>query len=349
MGSMVWRAWPHAIAWQACVVVEEFGAVDGGLMQVLSAHHLGSMPLILSGNPAQIWRTLRPVYQSCLAGRPHVMAYAITEPHAGSDVEHTAGAATMKPGVVARRVPGGWRLLGDKCYVSGGDLAQSFTVFAALEGEDMRSWTGFLVRAQPAVTRLRNEDKLGLRASGTTALHFNDAFVPDADVIGGLRRGWAINRTTLTCSRIPVGAMSLGLARAAVQEALLFARSRGLARQRLIDHQDVQLRLAAMVSDVRAMRGLLWHEARHAWHPGAFHASLCKSWTTERAQRVVEQAMDLVGEWGVCSESPLERILRDVRVTRIFEGTTDINRLAMMETWADRLVDEGSHEGPPGV
>lgn len=349
LGSMSWRAWPHAIAWQASVVVEEFGAVDGGLMQVLSAHHLGSMPVILSGHVRQIWRILRPVYRACLAGAPSLMAYAITEPHAGSDVEHGPGAATMRPGVVARRVPGGWRLTGHKCYVSGGDLAQAFTVFAALEGEDMRSWTCFLVREQPAVTRLRNEDKLGLRASGTTALSFDGAFVPDADVIGPLRGGWAINRTTLTCSRIPVGAMALGMARAATQIALQFARTRGLGRHRLMDRQDVQLRLAAMVSEVRAMRGLLWHEARHAWHPGAFHASLSKSWATERAQVVVEQAMDLVGEWGVHGAHGLERILRDVRVTRIFEGTTDINRLGMIEAWAEHLQPEGAHQGPPGV
>ncbi len=349
LGRMAWRAWRHAVAWQAALVVEEFGAVDGGLMQVLSAHHLGSLPVMLSGRPAQVWRTLRPLYRACHAGQPLLMAYAITEPLAGSDAEHGAGAATMTPGVVARRVQGGWRLNGRKCYVSGGDAAHAWTVFAAQEGQDLRSWTCFVVRDQPGVTRLRNEDKLGLRASGTTELVLDEVWVPDADVIGEPGQGWAINRSTLTFSRIPVGAMALGMARSAVQIALQWSRTPDAWGQRPIDRQDVQLDLAALVSEVRAMRAALWHEARHAWHPGAFQASWCKAWATERAQTVVEQAMDLVGEWGVLAEAGLERVLRDVRVTRIFEGTTDINRLALMECWAPEWAGRPLHQGPPGV
>jgi butyryl-CoA dehydrogenase len=349
LGRMAWRAWRHAVAWQAALVVEEFGAVDGGLMQVLSAHHLGSLPVLLSGRPTQVWRTLRPLYRACHEGQPALMAYAITEPLAGSDVEHGAGAATMSPGVVARRVPGGWRLNGRKCYVSGGDLAQAWTVFAAQAGQDLRSWTCFVVRDQPGVTRLRNEDKLGLRASGTTELVFDEVWVPDADVIGEPGQGWAINRSTLTFSRIPVGAMALGMARSAVQIAVQWARTPDAWGQRPIDRQDVQLELAALVSEVRAMRAALWHEARHAWHPGGFQASWCKAWATERAQAVVEQALDLVGEWGVLAEAGLERVLRDVRVTRIFEGTTDINRLSLMESWAPEWAGRPLHQGPPGV
>lgn len=349
LGRMAWRAWPHAIAWQAALVVEEFGAVDGGLMQVLSAHHLGSLPVMLSGQPSQVWRTLRPLYRACHAGAPVLMAYAITEPLAGSDAEHGAGAATMVPGLVARRVPGGWRLNGRKCYVSGGDLAQAWTVFAAQAGQDVRSWTCFLVRDQSGVTRLRNEDKLGLRASGTTELVFDEVWVPDADVIGEPGQGWAINRSTLTFSRIPVGAMALGMARSAVQIAVQWSRTPDEHGQRPIDRQDVQLDLAALVSEVRALRAALWHEARHAWHPGAFQASWCKAWATERAQAVVEQALDLVGEWGLLAEAGLERVLRDVRVTRIFEGTTDINRLSLMESWSPEWAGKPLHQGPPGV
>jgi alkylation response protein AidB-like acyl-CoA dehydrogenase len=276
-----------------------------------------------------------------------VVAFAITEPGADSDAEDGHGAALYSPGVVARPTAGGWLLNGRKCYISGGDLAKSATVFAALQGEGMESWTCFYVDcAAPGFKVARTEFKMGMRASGAADLEFTDVFVPHDRIVGGLRRGWAINRATLNASRIPVAAMAVGFARAATETALEFARRYTLGGKALIHRQEVQLHLATMVAETRAMRSLVWQEARNAWQPRQLNASLCKFHATDRAQRVCEMAMDLLADHGGLHEQRVEKIFRDVRLTRIFEGTNQINRLSMMEDWQAQLLDA---DQPMGV
>lgn len=342
LGSMPLAAAAHPLVWQACLVVEEFSRACGGLMLLLSAHHLGAMPLMLSGSPAAIWRHLRPVYRSCLRGDPHLVAFAITEPDAGSDAEDGHGAANCRPGVTARPVAGGFLLNGRKCFISGGDLARSLTVFAAIEGEGMESWTCFHVdAASPGFRVARTELKMGMRASGAAELEFADVFVPRNRVIGGLRNGWALNRAVLNTSRIPVASMGVGFARAATETAVAFAGSYRLGGRRLIDYQDVQLHLATMLAETRALRSLVWQEARHAWRPRQLNAAVAKFHATDRAQRVCEMAMDLLADHGTLHENRIERIFRDVRLTRIFEGTNQINRLAAIEDWQGELPGAG--------
>lgn len=339
-GRMPLTALRHAPVWQCALVVEEFSRACGGLMLLLSAHHLGAMPLILSGELSTLRRHLLPVYRACQAGDPHLMAFAITEPGAGSDAEDGHGAAHYRPGVVARKVTGGWRLNGRKCFISGGDLAKTLTVFAALEGEGMESWTCFLVDARSSgFKRVRTELKMGMRASGAAELEFNEVFVADADVVGGLRQGWALNRATLNASRIPVASMGVGFARAACEIAIDFARHYRLANKPLIDYQEVQLQLASLLAETRALRALIWNEARGAWRPRQLTASVCKFQATDRAQVVCEQALDLLGDWGGLHSQKLEKVLRDVRLTRIFEGTNQINRLAVIEDWQAQLLN----------
>lgn len=339
LGSMPLLAGLYPPVMHAALVVEEFSRACGGLMLLLSAHHLGAMPLILSGSLSTIRRCLIPAYRECLAGDPHLIAFAITEPGAGSDAEEGHGAAQYRPGVVARRISGGWLLKGRKCYISGGDLAKSMTVFAALEGQGMESWTCFYVKSSaPGFRVMRTELKMGMRASGAAELEFNDVFVPDEAVVGGLRQGWALNRATLNASRIPVAAMAVGLARAATETAVEFARSYRLGGKPLINYQEVQLQLATMLGETRAIRGMIWHEARASWKPRQLNASACKFHATDRAQQVCEMAMGLLAEHGGLHRNRVERTLRDVRLTRIFEGTNQINRLAVIEDWQSQLL-----------
>ena len=341
LGAMPWAAVRYPLIWQCSLVVEEFTRACGGLMLLLSAHHLGAMPLLLSGSPATILRHLRPVYRACLAGDPHLVAFAITEPGAGSDAEDGHGARHYRPGVVARPAEGGWLLKGRKCFISGGDLAKTLTVFAALQGEGMESWTCFYVdAAQPGFKVARTELKMGMRASGAAELEFDDVFVPDHAVIGGLRKGWALNRATLNSSRIPVAAMGVGYARAATELAVAFARRYRLGGKPLIHYQEVQLQLADMVAETRALRAMVWQEARQAWKPRQLQASACKFHATDRAQRICEMALDLLGDHGLAHEAGIEKIVRDVRLTRIFEGTNQINRLSLIEDWQGQLLDD---------
>lgn len=340
LGSMPWRAVPYAPVWQCALVVEEFSRACGGLMLLLSAHHLGCMPLLLAGDLKSTLRYLAPVYRACEQGNPHLVAFAITEPGAGSDAEEGHGAERYRPGVVATPTAGGFLLNGRKCYISGGDLAQSATVFAALEGEGMESWTCFYVDCKaPGYKAVRTELKMGMRASGAAEIELTNVFVPASRVIGGLRKGWALNRATLNASRIPVASMGVGFARAATETAVEFARRYRLGGKALIHYQDVQLHLASMVAETRAMRSMVWQEAKASWQPRQLNASLCKFHVTDRAQHVCEMAMDLLADHGGLHENRLDKIFRDVRLTRIFEGTNQINRLSMIEDWQPQLLN----------
>jgi alkylation response protein AidB-like acyl-CoA dehydrogenase len=350
VGSMPLRAAFYPPIWHCSLVVEEFSRACGGLMLLLSAHHLGTMPLMLAGSAGTILKFLRPIYQSCLRGEPHLVAFAITEPGAGSDAEQGHGAALYRPGVVATATDGGYRLNGRKCYISGGDLAKSMTVFAALEGEGMESWTCFYVDcASPGFSVTRTELKMGMRASSAAEIEFNDVFVPHSRVIGGLRNGWALSRAVLNTSRIPVASMAVGFAAAATEIAAEFACTYTLGGKRLIDYQDVQLDLATMVAETRAIRSLVWQEARHAWQPRQLFASVCKFQVTDRAQHVCAMAMDLLADHGSLHENRIERIFRDVRLTRIFEGTNQINRLSVIEDWQSELLGRDRAGASVGV
>jgi alkylation response protein AidB-like acyl-CoA dehydrogenase len=326
------------LAMPQALKVEEFAAVDGGLMLLLSAHALGVAPVLLGGDLGQLRRVLLPAFRESERGAPHLFAYAITEPGGGSDVEDAHGAATHRPGVTARRVDGGWRLSGTKCYISGGDIAQTIVVFAALEGEGMASWTAFIVRRGDAGLRIsRTEHKLGMRASGAAEVQLDEVFVADADVVGGVRRGWALNRATLNLSRIPVGAMGVGLARAATEAAEDFACRFRLADRPLVDYQEIQLALAEMHARTLAARAMVWAAARQTQARQA-EASAVKFHVTDTARAVCELAMDLIGNHSILHEERVERALRDARLTQIFEGTNQINRLAVIEDQQDRLL-----------
>lgn len=331
LGSAPWRQYAHSLAWQQAIRAEELARADGGLMLLVSAHNLGLCPLLLSGDLRILREVVLPAFRSTAAGDPQVFAFAITEPAAGSDAEDGHGALAQKAGVTARRTTGGWLLNGRKVFISGGDIARHVAVFAALEGEGYASWTCFVVDSRSAGYRVaRTEHKMGMRASGAAELEFSDCFVPDARVAGGLRNGWALARATLNLSRLPVAAMAVGFAQQAVDIATAFACETRLAGRPLLHFQQVQATLADLQAETSAIRALVWHHARN-WTPRQDGAALCKFHATDRAQVVIETAMDLLGSAAIRHDQQIERTFRDNRLTRIFEGTNQINRLAVIE------------------
>ncbi len=324
--------------WAAAIKVEELCAACGGWGLFLSAHFLGMMPLLISGDKKAIKRFLIPANKLAAAGQPYLFAFAITEPAGGSDVEDGIGATGYKPATIAHRVDGGWSLNGRKVYISGGDVADAVMVFAALAGEGMASWTCFLVeRDMPGFARVRNELKMGQRASGATELEFADVLVPDDHVIGGLRNGWALSRATLNYSRIPVGAIALGIARGAMEAAIDFACRFRMAGRSLIDFQEIQLLAAEMIADTAAMRAMIWHHGGRGV-PTQANASICKVSCSDAAVRVCETAMELLGNHGVLHANYAEKGFRDARLTQIYEGTNEINRLAVIEDLQDMFL-----------
>lgn len=340
IGSVPWIRFRHALAWQQAIRTEELARADGGLMLTLSAHHLGLAPILFSGNLHVMQRIVLPALRACERGAPQLFAFAITEPAAGSDAEEGHGAALNRPGLVAFPVSGGWRLRGSKVFISGGDRARWVVAFAALAGEGFASWTAFLVDTEsPGFIRVRNEHKMGMRASGATELAFSNCFVPEAHVLGGLRNGWALNRATLNFSRLPVAGMAVGFAQNATDIATDFACRTTLGGRPLLHYQQVQLSIADMQATTSSIRALVWQFAK-TWTPWQAKASIAKFYATDQAQNVIEQAMDLCGDYGLLHENGLEKTFRDNRLTRIFEGTNQINRLAVIEDQQQQLLTQ---------
>lgn len=337
-GSASPRMITQPLSLAACMKTEELATVDGGLMLTICAHSLGVAPILLSGDLGAIRRFVVPSCRDNLAGDPHVIAFAITEPAAGSDVEEGHGASLYRPGVTAHRADGGFRLNGRKCFISGGDLARETVVFAALHGEGVDSWTAFVVPATARGFRVtRTELKMGMRASGAAEIELDDVFVPDDRVLGGLRKGWALNRATLNLSRLPVAAMGVGFARGATDAAIDFACRTRLGRKCLVDYQEVQIALADMLAETQAARAMVWEAARRT-QPLQREASAAKFFCTDVALRVCTRAMDLLGNHAVLHRERVERAWRDARLTQIFEGTNQINRLAVVEDVQEHLV-----------
>jgi len=332
----------YAIGLAACFKAEELCAACGGIGLTLLAHDLGVAPILLSGDLRAVWRWQRPIYRSIRRDEPKVVAFAITEPSAGSDVEETAGAAAARLMTHAHRADGGWVLNGRKCFITNGAIADYVTLFAALKGEGVESWTCFLVeRKMPGFSLGRKEHKLGQRAADASELVLEDCFVPDRNVIGRVRGGWPINRNVLNYSRTPVGAIAVGIARGALEHALDFCRTTQLGGRPLAHFQEVQLALAEMMIRVQAMRATVWHAARSRI-PYQAMSSAAKVFCADTAVEVCSRAMELLGDHGYLHGQGLEKSLRDARLNQIYEGTNQINRLAVIEgQWAAEVMGRG--------
>lgn len=318
---------------------EEFTAACGGLGLALLAHDLGTAPLFLSGDLGATRRWLVPMYRALRSGTPRLAAFAITEPSAGSDAEDTDGARSARPGTVARRRGDGYVLNGQKIFISGGARADLVTVFAALDPGDGtplrmdRHWSCFVVeRGRDGFRSGRSEHKLGQRASDATELFFDDVYVPAENLVGAEFSGWALNRNVLNYSRVPVGAIALGIARGALEAAIEHARSARLANRPLLHYQEVQLSLADLWMDVSAMRGMVWQAARHM-PPNQGIASATKAFCGDLAFDVAARAMEFMSDSGSLTVNRTEKAMRDARLNQIYEGTNQINRLAVLEAF----------------
>ncbi len=310
---------------------EEFCAACAGIGLALLAHDLGIAPLFISGDPKATFKWMRRIYGEILNGEPAIAAFAITEPEAGSDAEETLGASRARVGCKAQRVKGGWVLNGRKVFISNGRVAKWITLFAALEGEGMESWTCFLLdKSMKGLSVGRSERKMGQRAADATELVLEDVFVPEDRVIGPVRGGWAINRNVLNYSRPVVGAIALGIARGAFERCLEFCHKHRLNDRPLVSYRYVQLELADMLIKIQAMRAMVWQAARYKI-PFQTAGSAAKVFCSDMAWEVCNQAMKLMEENGFLHCHGIEKAARDARLTQIYEGTNQINRLAVVE------------------
>ncbi len=307
------------------VALEEIAAGDGATSTVISVQNsVVCGPILAFGTAAQKDHYLKP-----LATGAKIGCFCLTEPHTGSDAAAIATRAEF-----ARSDDGGHYVLnGTKQFITSGKNADVAIVFALTDRTaGKKGMSAFIVdTALPGYEAARIEDKLGQRASDTAQIVFNDCRVPAANLLGREGEGYRIALANLEAGRIGIAAQSVGMARAAFEAALSYARERTSFGKPIIEHQAISFRLADMATQIEAARQLTWHAAslRDAGQPCLKEASMAKLFASEMAERVCSDAIQIHGGYGYVTDFPVERIYRDVRVCQIYEGTSDIQRLVI--------------------
>lgn len=301
------------------VALEEIAAGDGGVSTVVSVNNCPVCAILLKfGSEAQKQAFLVPLARGTALG-----AFCLTEPHVGSD------AASLRTSAV--RDGDHYVINGVKQFITSGKNADYAIVIAVTDkAAGKRGISAFVVpTATPGYTVARLEDKTGQHSSDTAQILFEDCRVPAANLIGAEGDGYRIALSSLEGGRIGIAAQSVGMARAAFEAALNYARQRESFGQPIFNHQAVNFRLADMATQIEAARQLVLHAAalRDAGQPCLKEAAMAKLFASEMAEKVCSDAIQIHGGYGYVSDFPVERIWRDVRVCQIYEGTSDIQRI----------------------
>ncbi len=305
-----------------CLAVEQVSRVCATSGLILVVQELGSLPLLLAGTPEQQARW----FPDLAAGRA-LAAFALTESEAGSD------AAAIRTRAV--REGEGWRIDGAKRFISQGNVARCVTVFAVTDPAPeavraKRHMSCFVVEQEtPGFTTVRLEHKMGIRGSPTAELLFQDVRVPDANRVGDVGQGWSIAMRTLDRSRPGVAAQAVGIAQGALEVATRYAAERRQFGKAIGEHQMVAAMLADMATRTEAARQLLYTacEEIEAGSPAAARwSAMCKLFAGDTAMAVTTDAVQVLGGYGYITEYPVERMMRDAKITQLYEGTQQIQR-----------------------
>lgn len=303
------------------VLLEEIAAVDASHATIMSVTNgLPQSLLLKHGNEEQ-----RQRYLPRLASGEWVGAFCLTEPNSGSDAAAMESRAT--------RHAGGWLLNGTKAWITSGGEAQLYLVLAKTDpAAGARGVTCFLVEKDtPGLSFGKPEEKLGQHAALTTTVTLEDCYVPDGLVLGQVGQGFVLAMAGLDGGRIGIAALSVGIARAAYEAARDYALTRTSFGQAIHEHQAVGFKLADMLLGIEAAR-LLTHRAAWLKDQGkrtTREAAMAKLFASETANRVTHAAVQVLGAYGYTKDYPVERYFRDARVTEIYEGTSEIQRMVI--------------------
>jgi len=301
------------------VILEEIAAGDGATSTVVSVNNCPVCSILMAyGNADQQQRFLVP-----LARGEQLGAFCLTEPHVGSEA---GGLRTT-----AVRDGDDYVLDGVKQFITSGkhgDLAIVMAVTDKAAGK--KGISAFVVpTATPGYVVARLEDKMGQHASDTAQINFERCRVPAANLLGEEGMGLKIALSGLEGGRIGIASQAVGMARAAFEAALAYAKQRESFGQPIFNHQAVQFKLADMATQIEAARQLIWHAAslKDAGLPCLKEAAMAKLFASEMAERVCSDAIQVHGGYGYVSDFPVERIYRDVRVCQIYEGTSEVQKI----------------------
>jgi alkylation response protein AidB-like acyl-CoA dehydrogenase len=301
------------------LILEEIAAGDGGTSTAISVNNCPVCSILLTyGNEQQKRDWLTPLARGEMLG-----AFCLTEPQAGSDASALRTTAT--------RDGDSYVLNGVKQFITSGKNGNVAIVMAVTDkSAGKRGISAFVVPTDtPGYVVARLEEKLGQHSSDTAQIVFDNCRVPAANLIGAEGEGYRIALSGLEGGRIGIAAQSVGMARAAFEAALAYAKERESFGQPLFAHQAVQFRLADMATQLEAARQLIWHAAslKDAGQPCLTEAAMAKLFASEAAERICSAALQIHGGYGYLSDFPVERIYRDVRVCQIYEGTSDIQKI----------------------
>jgi alkylation response protein AidB-like acyl-CoA dehydrogenase len=305
-----------------CVALEEIAAADASIAVAMSVHNSLPTQMILRwGTEAQKQKFLRPMARGESLG-----AFALSEPEAGSD------AASLRAQAV--RDGDHWVLNGTKSWVTNGNTADVIIVMARTDSPQHRRGArgigAFIVTPDlPGFKVGKKEDKMGLRASPTVSLIFDNLRVPAANLLGDVHGGFVYAMQSLDNGRLGIAAQAIGIARTALELSARYAAERRQFGQPIKEFQGIQFKLADMATKVASSRALLYMAAaaKDRGDPSSQFSSMSKLLASETAMWVTTQAMQIFGGYGYITEYPVEKLFRDAKVTEIYEGTSEIQRI----------------------
>jgi alkylation response protein AidB-like acyl-CoA dehydrogenase len=309
-----------ADAISACIVVEEVARACASSALIPAVNKLGSQPIILSGSDA----LKKSVLPEIAAGA--MISYALSEREAGSD------AASMRTRAV--RDGDSWVLNGTKCWITNAGVSTYYTVMAVTDPDKgANGISAFVVhKDDPGFSVGAKERKLGIKGSPTCEIYFQDCRIPGDRIIGEPGTGFKTALRTLDHTRLAIGAQALGIAQGALDASVAYVKQRRQFGKAIADFQGIQFMLADMAMRVEASRQLVYAAAARAerMEPSlAFTSSAAKVFASDTAMSVTTDAVQLFGGYGYTQDFPVERMMRDAKITQIYEGTNQINRMVM--------------------
>jgi len=319
-----------------CLLIEEISRADAGVGVTLAVHtSAGTLPIVMFGTEEQKARWAPP-----LARGERIGCFALTEPETGSD----ASAIRTR----AERVEGGYRISGHKQWVTNGRIAGTMILFARVEGGAREGVTAFVLGMDAeGISFGKHAEKMGVISATTDDVLFDNVFVPEEDRLGEEGKGLRVALGTLDTGRIGIAAQAVGIAEAAFRYATHYALGRTTFGKPIAEHQAIAFKLADMQTKIRAAR-LLVYEAAWMKDRGERHAesgARAKLYASQVANVAAYEAIQVLGGRGYMKDHPVERYYRDARVTEIYEGTSEIQRLvisrAIMKEHAELLEAPG--------
>lgn len=311
------------------LILEEIAAADGGTSTAISVNNCPVCSILLAyGTEEQKRQWLVPLASGKMLG-----AFCLTEPQAGSN------AAEVR--TTARRDGNDYLINGVKQFITSGKNGQVAIVIAVTgSGSPSERMSAFMVPTDtPGYTVARLEEKIGQNSSDTAQILFENCRIPASYRIGAEGQGYKIALSGLEGGRIGIAAQSVGMARAAFEAALAYAKEREAFGQPIFQHQAVQFRLADMATQIEAARQMVWHAAslKDAGRPCLKEAAMAKLYASEIAERICSEAIQIFGGYGIVKDFPVERFYRDVRVCQIYEGTSDVQKILIARALANSI------------